>query len=49
MPCLGSKLYDPVAAVTKATTGSLAMTALDTTNLRIALTAPAPALLHGGR
>ncbi len=41
MPCLGAKLYDPAAAVTKATSALLAMTALDTTNLRIAFTVPA--------
>ena len=41
MACLGAKLYDPAAAVTKATTAALAMTALDTTNLRIAFTVPA--------
>jgi hypothetical protein len=39
--CLGAKLYDPAVAVSKATTGGLAMTALDTTNLRIAFTVPA--------
>lgn len=38
---LGSKLYDPSSAVSKATTSLLAMTALDTTNLRITFTAPA--------
>jgi hypothetical protein len=41
MACLGSKLYDPAVAVSKATTGGLAMTALDTTNLRIVFTVPA--------
>lgn len=41
MALLGSKLYDPAVAVTKNTTAALAMTALDTTNLRIAFTAPA--------
>jgi hypothetical protein len=39
--CLGSKLYDPSSAVSKATTSLLAMTAIDTTNLRITFTAPA--------
>lgn len=39
--CLGSKLYDPSSAANKVTTGLLAMTALDTTNLRITFTAPA--------
>jgi hypothetical protein len=32
--------YDPAAAVTKNTTAALAMTALDTTNLRIVFTVP---------
>lgn len=38
---LGSKMYDPAASVSKATTANLAMTAIDTTNLRITFTAPA--------
>jgi len=38
---LDAVLYDPATAVTKATTALLAMTAFDTTNLRIAFTAPA--------
>ena len=37
---LGSKMYDPASAVSKSTAGLLAMTALDTTNLRITFTAP---------
>ena len=41
MACLGAVLYDPAAAVTKATTALLAMTAMDTTNLRVTFTAPA--------
>ena len=41
MALLGARTYDPAVAVTKATTALLAMTALDTTNLRIAFTAPA--------
>ena len=41
MACLGSKVYDPAVAVTKATSSLLAMTALDTTNLRITFTPPA--------
>ncbi len=41
MACLGAKAYDPAAAVTKATSALLAMTAVDTTNLRISFTAPA--------
>ena len=40
MACLGAKCYDPAVAVTKATTAALAMTALDTTNLRITFTVP---------
>lgn len=41
MACLGAKLYDPAVAVTKSTAAALAMTALDTTNLRIVFTVPA--------
>lgn len=41
MNLLGSILYDPAAAVNKVTTAAIAMTALDTTNLRIAFTIPA--------
>src|SRR5574340_305223 len=37
---LGSVLYDPAGAVTKSTTGLLAMTAIDTTNARITFAAP---------
>jgi len=37
---LGAIFYDPASAVTKSTTSLLAMTALDTTNLRITFTAP---------
>jgi hypothetical protein len=40
MACLGSKVYDPAVAVTKSTAATLAMTALDTTNLRIVFTVP---------
>lgn len=40
MNLLGAILYDPAVAVTKATTAALAMTALDTTNLRLAVTVP---------
>lgn len=40
MPCLGSRLYDPAVAVSKATTGAVAMTAIDTTNLRIPFKVP---------
>jgi hypothetical protein len=38
---LAAALYDPAVAVSKATTAALAMTALDTTNLRLSFTAPA--------
>lgn len=38
---LASKLYDPAVAVSAPTTAALAMTALDTTNLRLGFTAPA--------
>jgi hypothetical protein len=38
--CLGGLCYDPAVAVTKNTTANLAMTAVDTTNLRIAFTVP---------
>jgi hypothetical protein len=38
---LAGKLYDPAVAVTKSMTALLAMTALDTTNLRHTITAPA--------
>lgn len=41
MALLAGTLYDPAAAVSKATTAALAMTALDTTNLRLTFTAPA--------
>ncbi len=37
---LAGTLYDPAAAVSKATTAALAMTAIDTTNLRLVFTAP---------
>jgi len=40
MNLLGAVNYDPAGAVTKATTSLLAMTAFDTTNLRIAFTVP---------
>jgi hypothetical protein len=53
---LGSILYDPAIAVSKAATSNLAMTALDTTHLRLTFTAPASGnvmvrmrgVLHGG-
>lgn len=41
MGLLASANYDPSVAVSKATTGLLAMTAVDTTNLRLVFTVPA--------
>ena len=41
MAAIAGTLYDPSTAVSKATTALLAMTALDTTNLRLTFTAPA--------
>lgn len=41
MNLLAAKLYDPAVAVTKATSSLLAMSALDTTNLRLTFTVPA--------
>lgn len=41
MAILASALYDPAVAVTKVTDANLAMTALDTTNLRLTFTVPA--------
>lgn len=41
MALLAGTLYDPSTAVTKNTTAALAMTALDTANLRLSFTAPA--------
>jgi len=38
--CLASKLYDPASAATLSTTALLAMTAMDTTNLRLTFTVP---------
>ena len=40
MGLLAGKAYDPAAAVTQATTAARAMTALDTTNLRLSFTVP---------
>lgn len=40
MNLLAGKCYDPAAAVNKATTALLALTALDTTNLRLAFVVP---------
>ena len=41
MTLLASKTYDPATAVSKATTAALAMTAIDTANLRNSFNAPA--------
>lgn len=41
MAVLGAKTYDPAVSVTKVASAALAMTALDTTNLRIVFTVPA--------
>lgn len=46
MNLLGAKHYDPGTAASAATTSLLAMTAFDTSNLRIALTAPAHGFLR---
>lgn len=46
MNLLAAKLYDPAAAVTKATSALLAMTALDTVNLRLAITVPAHGMVR---
>lgn len=40
MACLGSRLYDPATAVTVNVAAGAAMTAFDTTNLRITFTVP---------
>lgn len=45
MACLASVLYDPSTAVSKATTSALAITALDTTNLRRTFTVPASGMV----
>lgn len=46
MNLLAAKLYDPAVAVTKNTTAAIAMTALDTTNLRLAVTVPAHGMVR---
>jgi hypothetical protein len=46
MNLLGAALYDPAGAVSKATSSLLAMTAFDTTNLRIAFTIPASGIVR---
>lgn len=46
MNLLAAKLYDPAVAATKATSALLAMTAFDTTNLRLAVTVPAHGMVR---
>lgn len=46
MNLLKAALYDPAVAVSKATTAILAMTALDTANLRLAITVPAHGMVR---
>lgn len=46
MNLLGAALYDPAVAVSKATSSLLAMTALDTTNLRLTVTVPAHGIVR---
>jgi hypothetical protein len=46
MNLLAAANYDPAGAVSKVTTSLLAMTALDTTNLRLAFTVPAHGMVH---
>ena len=46
MNLLAGKLYDPAVSVNKATTALLAMTALDTTNLRLTFTVPASGIVR---
>jgi len=46
MNLLAAKLYDPATAVSKSTASLLAMTAFDTTNLRLAITVPAHGMVH---
>lgn len=45
MPLLAGKLYDPAVAVTASCASLLAMTALDTTNLRLTFTVPASGIV----
>jgi hypothetical protein len=46
MNLLGAALYDPGTAASKATSSLLAMTALDTTNLRLTVTVPAHGMIR---
>lgn len=45
MNLIAGKLYDPAVAVSKATTSAIALTALDTTNLRLSFTVPPSGML----
>lgn len=46
MTLLAGKLYDPATAVTLSTAAALAMTAMDTTNLRLTFVAPANGIVQ---
>lgn len=46
MNLLGAILYDPAGSVTKACTSNIAMTAFDTTNLRLTVTVPAHGMIR---
>lgn len=46
MNLLAGKLYDPGTSVNKVTTAALAMTALDTTNLRLAFVVPPSGMVY---
>lgn len=46
MPLLAGKLHDPATAVTHNTIANLAMTAMDTTNLRLVFTVPASGIVQ---
>lgn len=46
MKLLGAKLYDPAVKVNKSTAALLAMTALDTVNLRLTVTVPASGIIR---
>lgn len=46
MRLLGCRCYDPAVVVNKLTTAALALTALDTTNLRLAFTVPAHGMVR---
>jgi len=46
MTLLNGKLYNPAAMVSKTTIAALALTALDTTNLRLGFTAPSNGIVQ---